>query len=247
MQPQRRAHQREPWRAHWPGGDPIGQKIEVTDYGRKKTLEIVGVVADLRYGGLDGASRPEVFLPHTQSPQAAMTYVVRTAMDPAATMDAIKKAVWSVDPLQTFYEAGAVSDMIDDIAAAARLRAAAGADLRRRRIRAGAGRHVRRGGLGAAAADRGVRRALALGATGADIRRHMLGYAARLATIGIAIGVVCALLLGELLRAFLFELSATDPLTLVSISAVLMAAVLAASAVPARRASKIDPVIALRH
>ena len=233
-------------RRFWPGADPIGSRIEVMDHGRKKAAEVVGVIADLRYGGLTGKSRPEVFLPFGQSPQASMTYVVRTGQDPAAAVNAVKRAVWSVDPLQTFYEAGAVTDMIDEslrprlfvlrlalcFAGVGFLLAIAGAygavawSLRRR------------------TSEFGVR--MALGASGATIRRHMLGYAARLATIGIAIGIVCALLLGELLGAFLFELSATDPLTLVAISAVLMVAVLAAAAVPARRASKIDPVIALR-
>ena len=235
------------WRAHWPGGDPIGQKIEVTDYGRKKTLEIVGIVADLRYGGLDGASRPEIFLPHTQSPQAAMTYVVRTAMDPGTTITAIKKAVWSVDPLQTFYEAGAVSDMIDT---SLRPRVFA---LRLVLIFAGVGFVLALAGTyGAVAwalrrrtAEFGVR--LALGATGADIRRHMLGYAARLAAAGIAIGLAGALALGGALQALLFEVGAADPATLVAVGLGLFAAVAAAAYLPARRAARIDPVAALRH
>jgi ABC-type antimicrobial peptide transport system permease subunit len=205
------------------------------------------VIADLRYGGLSGEPRPEVFLPFGQSPQAAMTYVVRTGQDPAAAVNAVKRAVWAVDPLQTFYEAGAIADMVGE---SLRPRLFV---LRLALCFAGVGFVLAiAGAYGAVAwslrrrtSEFGVR--MALGASGARIRRHMLGYAARLAATGIAIGVACALLLGELLRAFLFELSATDPLTIVSISGALMAAVLAASAVPARRASKIDPVIALRN
>jgi putative ABC transport system permease protein len=233
-------------RLHWPGADPIGHAIEVVDQGRKKTLEIVGVVGDVRYGGLEGAARPEVFLPHAQSPSAAMTYVIRTRTDPASLVKAAKQAVWSVDPLQTFYDAGAVTDMIRAslqprifvlrlvtlfavigvIVAVAGAYGAVAWALRRR------------------TSEFGVR--MALGASAGDVRRHILGYAGRLALSGIVIGLVTALVLGGMLRAFLFDVDAADPLTLVSVSIALLAAVLLASTGPARRASRIDPAGALR-
>jgi putative ABC transport system permease protein len=90
----------------------------------------------------------------------------------------------------------------------------------------------------------GVR--MALGASAGDVRRHILGYAGRLALSGIVIGLVTALVLGGMLRAFLFDVDAADPLTLVSVSIALLAAVLLASTGPARRASRIDPAGALR-
>ena len=234
-------------RRFWSGGDPIGSTVEVTDSGRRKTLTVVGVVADLRYGGLSGATRPEVFLPYAQSPSAAMTYVVRTSADPSALVHDVKRAVWSIDPLQTFYDAGAVTDMI---AASLRPRLFV---LRLALVFAAVGFVVAiAGAYGAVGwalrrrtSEFGVR--MALGATGAEIRRHMLGYAVRLASIGIALGLLCALVAGRMLHAFLFELSATDPLTLASVSIALLLAVLAASAVPARRASRIDPMGALRN
>ena len=168
-------------------------------------------------------------------------------MDPGTTIAAIKKAVWSVDPLQTFYEAGAVSDMIDT---SLRPRVFA---LRLVLIFAGVGFVLALAGTyGAVAwalrrrtAEFGVR--LALGATGADIRRHMLGYAARLAVAGIAIGLAGALALGGALQALLFEVRAADPVTLVAVGIGLFAAVAAAAYLPARRAARIDPVAALRQ
>jgi putative ABC transport system permease protein len=231
-------------RRFWPGADPIGSTIEVTDYGRKKSFEIVGVAADLRYGGLEGASRPEVFMPHAQSPSAAMTYVVRTAGD-TVTINALKQVVWAVDPLQTFYDAGAVPDMIN---ASLRPRAFI---LQLALFFAGIGFVLAiAGAYGAVAwavrrrtAEFGVR--MALGATGSDIRRHMLAYGSRLAAIGLAIGLVCALALGRLLGTFLFEVQPSDPLTLLAITATVFLAVLAAAWLPARRASKIDPTVAL--
>jgi predicted permease len=235
------------WRTHWPDRDPIGQTIAVVDTGRRKSLEIVGIVADLRYGGLEGRPRPEVFMPHAQSPQAAMTYVVRTTLDPGVAVGAIKQAVWSVDPLQTFYEAGAVTEMI---ATSLRPRVFA---LRLVSIFAGVGFLLAMAGAYGAVtwalrrrtAEFGVR--LALGATGSDIRRHMLGYAARLAATGIAFGLAGALLLGRTLRALLFEIRSADPATLVTVALALFAAVAAAAWLPARRAGRIDPVVALRH
>jgi len=92
-------------------------------------------------------------------------------------------------------------------------------------------------------AEFGVR--MALGATGSDIRRHMLAYGSRLAAIGLAIGLVCALALGRLLNTFLFEVQPGDPLTLLAITATVFLAVLAAAWLPARRASRIDPTVAL--
>ena len=178
------------------------------------------------------------------SPEAAMTYVVRTAGD-TVSINSLKQAVWSVDPLQTFYDAGAVSDMIR-------------ASLRPRRFVlqlalffASIGFVLAiAGAYGAVAwavrrrtAEFGVR--MALGATGADIRRHMLAYGGRLAVIGLAIGLVAALALGRLLGTFLFEVRPGDPITLMAIAALVLLAVLAAAWLPARRASKIDPVLAL--
>ena len=233
-------------RLHWPGEDPVGRTVEITDVGRQKTVEIVGIVADLRYGGLEGVSRPELFLPHAQSPSAAMTYVVRTSIDAGVMVEAIKRAVWSVDPLQTFYDVGAVADMIRT---SLRPRIFA---LRLVSIFAAVGLLLAiAGSYGAVAwamrrrtAEFGVR--LALGAQRADIRRHMLGYAAKLAIAGVAIGVAGALALGRTLRSFLFQVEATDPLTLAVVAGLLLGAVFSAAVLPARRASRIDPVAALR-
>ncbi|HET9268769.1 MAG TPA: ABC transporter permease [Vicinamibacterales bacterium] len=231
-------------RRFWPGADPIGSTIEVVDYGRKKTLEIVGVSGDIRYGGLEGSPRPEVFIPHAQSPAAGMTYVVRTAGD-VVSINSLKQAVWAVDPLQTFYDAGAVPDMIS---ASLRPRVFI---LQLALFFAGIGFVLAiAGAYGAVAwavrrrtAEFGVR--MALGATGSDIRRHMLAYGSRLAAIGLAIGLVCALALGRLLGTFLYEVQPGDPLTLLAITATVFLAVLAAAWLPARRASRIDPTVAL--
>jgi predicted permease len=233
-------------RRFWPDGDPLGSTIEVVDHGRTKVLEVVGVSGSLRYGGLEGSPRPEVFIPHAQSPAAGMTYVVRTAGD-VVSINAIKQAVWSVDPLQTFYDAGAVPEMIE---ASLRPRLFV---LQLALFFGGIGFVLAiAGAYGAVAwavrcrtAEFGVR--MALGATGADIRRQTLAYGGRLAIVGLTVGLAGAVGLGRLLRTFLFEIQPGDPLTLASIAAGLFLTVLAASAIPARRASRIDPTSALRN
>jgi len=234
-------------RRHFAGEDPIGRSIEVVDTGRRKLAEIIGVVGDVRYGGLDGHTRAEVFLPHKQSPTAGMTYVARTTVDPASMVHAIKERVWSVDPLQTFYDAGAVDDMIQaslqprmlalrlvlllsaigGILALAGTYGAVSSVIRRR------------------TAEFGVR--VALGATGSDIRRLIFLYGVRLTIAGVGIGLLAAVPLTRLMSTFLFGVSPTDPMTFGVLTALLSAAVLAASYLPAQRASRLDPVKALRE
>jgi putative ABC transport system permease protein len=234
-------------RREWPNEDPIGRIVEVVDAGRRKTVEVIGVVADLRYGGLHGAPRAEVFLPHAQSPSAAMTYVVRTSVESGAMLDAARRAVWTVDPLQTFYDAGAVPEMIRT---SVRPRLFV---LRLVAVFAAIGILVAvAGAYGAVAwslqrrtAEFGVR--MALGARASDIRRAIVGYAGRLAGAGIAIGLAGAVAFGRTLHSFLFGVDAADPVTLGLVALAVFAAVILAAAGPARRAGRIDPATALRR
>ena len=99
-------------RREWPGESPVGRRIRVRWQGQPLEAEIVGVISQLRHDSLDSAPRAEVFLPLEQAPFASMTYVVRGHGDPSAMMAAAKQAIWSVDPLQTFYETGRVESMI---------------------------------------------------------------------------------------------------------------------------------------
>ncbi|HEY7475588.1 MAG TPA: ABC transporter permease [Vicinamibacterales bacterium] len=234
-------------RRHFPGEEPIGKSVEVIDYGRRKQAEIIGVVGDVRYGGLEGRPRAEVFLPHRQSPQAAMTYVVRTAVDPASMISSIKQRVWSVDPLQTFYDVGAVEDMIQ---ASLRPRVLA---LRLVLMLSAVGIVLALAGTYGAVAsvirrrtsEFGVR--VALGATGSDIRRLIVLYGLRLTAAGIGIGLLATVPLTRLMATFLFGVSPTDPATFLALSAILATAVLVAAYFPAQRASRIDAVKALRE
>jgi putative ABC transport system permease protein len=175
-----------------------------------------------------------------------MTYVLRTPRDPGQMLQAARQAIWSVDPLLAFYDAGAVSEMIRTsvrprvfvlrlvlgFAAMGVLVAIAGAygamawSLQRR------------------TPEFGVR--LALGARGADLRRTMFGYALRLAALGVLIGLAGAIAMSRLLRTFLFGIEATDPLTLSTGALAIVGALLLAAASPARRAGRIDPASALR-
>jgi putative ABC transport system permease protein len=233
-------------RREWGDASPLGQRIRVDLFGQAVEPEIVGVVSQIRHDALDGPSRPEVFVPFDQVPYASMTYVLRGQGDPAATIAAAKQAVWAVDPLQAFYETGEVEAMIDAsvvrqrfsttlvsaFAAVALLLCAIGIY----------------GVISFATAQRtreiGVR--MALGADASAIRRMVLGEGGRVVAVGLAGGLAGAALATRYLRTLLFEVSAIDPLTMGVVAVLLGVVALLACYVPARRATRVDPLTALR-
>ena len=233
-------------RREWGQESPLGKRIKVQWQGKPIEVEIVGIVSQIRHDGLDRAPRPEVFLPFEQVPFASMTYVLRGSGDPAAIIAAAKQAVWAVDPLQSFYETARVESMISasvvrqrfsttlvsGFALVALLLCAIGIY----------------GVISFATAQRtreiGVR--MALGADASTIRRMVLGEGGRVVLVGLFFGLVGAAIATRYLRTLLFEVSAIDPLTLVSVCAMLAVVGLVACYIPARRATRIDPLIALR-
>ena len=233
-------------RREWPNESPIGRRIRINWQGRPVESEIVGVVSQIRHESLDGAPRPEVFVPFQQVPFASMTYVVRGAGDPAALIDGARRAVWSVDPLQTFYDIGVVEQMVAASVVRQRfsmtlLSALAAVALSLCAI-----------GIYAvvsfATAQRtreiGVR--MALGADAPKIRSMILREGAAVVGAGLLAGSLGSLAATRYLQQLLFEVRPIDPLTISAVLCVL--AVVAASAcyLPARRATRVDPVMALR-
>ena len=107
-------------RQHWPESDPLDQRVTVQLSGEAHAAEIVGVVGTVRPRGFESLPRPEVFLPHAQYPDGSMTYVVRTAGDPAAAIPAIQDVIWAAAPLETFYSVASVDQLLSDTLAARR-------------------------------------------------------------------------------------------------------------------------------
>ena len=233
-------------RREWPDESPIGHRIRVQFQGKPIEAHVVGVISPIRHEALDRAPRPEVFLPFDQSPFASMTFVLRGTADPAATIASGKQAVWSVDPLQAFYETGRVETMIaasvvrqrfsttlvSAFAVVALLLCAIGIY----------------GVISFATAQRtreiGVR--MALGADAASIRTLVLREGGKVVLVGLVLGLVGAAAATRYLQTLLFEINAIDPVTLVVVCAVLLSSALLACYLPARRATRVDPLIALR-
>jgi putative ABC transport system permease protein len=233
-------------RREWPSGSPLGARIRFDWQGTKQEAEIVGVVSQIRHDGLDGPARPEVFLPLPQLPFASMTYVLRGRIEPSALINAAKREVWAVDPLQTFYDTSSVRELVNAsvvrqrfsvtllsaLAALALVLCATGVyaivsitTLQRTR-------------------EIGVR--MALGADGAAIRRMLVREGLVLIAGGIALGLAGASVLSPFLRSLLFEIRPGDPLTFALVSVLLTVVGTAACYLPARRGTRVDPLIALR-
>ncbi|HSE18701.1 MAG TPA: ABC transporter permease [Pyrinomonadaceae bacterium] len=234
---------------YWPNQDAVGKRLGFSEEypGKQVWLEIVGVVGNVRHKALESEVMPEAYFPYKQVPENLMSLVVRTASDPASMIPAIRNQVLSIDKDQP------VSDIMTMEQRVARSVAA----KRFVMVLLGAFSIL---ALGLAAVgiygvmaylvtqrtqEIGVR--MALGAQKRDVLKLVVGKGMALAIIGTAIGLVASLALTRLLRSLLFEVAPTDWLSFVIASTVLLTVALLASYIPARRATKVDPLTALRY
>jgi putative ABC transport system permease protein len=230
----------------WRGSDPIGSRVRFRFSGLNYDAEVVGVVGEVRHDALDRPARAELFMPYSQSGFYSLTVVARTAPGSLTTIQALKEEIWRLDPLQTIFHAAMLDDLVSWTLVGRRfslflLGGFALATL----LLATAGVY---GVMNVSTSQRtrefGIR--MALGADRGDILRLVLGEGLKLAGVGVIVGIAVALPLTRLLRALLFGVTATDPVTfaMVSVGLVLIAA--AACYLPARRALEVQPSEALR-
>jgi putative ABC transport system permease protein len=234
-------------RQYWPNQNPIGQHVTMKDWGPPLTGEIVGVVGDVKTNGLDEAVGPMIYWPYFEFPELFNTIVVRSDGDPSSFVPAVKAAIWSVNKNQPISQIETMEQVLSESLARRRLYMIllgvfAGAAL----LLAGVGIY----GLVSYSVSRrihemGVR--IAVGAERGDVLRLVLSQGTRVAVLGIVIGIGAALGLTRLMRSLLFGVSATDPLTFVAVATLLVLVALGASFLPARRAMRVDPMVALRH
>jgi putative ABC transport system permease protein len=246
-------------RQHWPNQNPIGQRLAITiealrfrrnappDLDLPSAMrEIVGIVADVKHASVQGDSLSEVYIPFAQRPVGLMSLVVRTTGDPLALAADARRAAAALDPAQPISNVNAVSNIVAASIAQPRfnvvlLSAFAAVAL----VLALAGVY---GVLSYSVALRtreiGVR--LALGGQSRDIAALVVGGGMRLAAIGLAIGVGGALAGGRVLSGLLFGVTPTDPIALAGAAALVTIVAFAACYLPARRAMRIDPIVALR-
>ena len=233
--------------AYWPGQDPIGRPVSVGQGGfYDDTAYVVGVVGDVRYGTLDSLPVPDVYLSYYQSPRGRMTMFVRTAGDPRAIIGAARREIAAIAPGVPLYDVRPLRDRVADAVAYARFSALVLATFAAVALALAAlGTYgVVSFGVSQRTKEIGIR--VALGASRGNVLRLVVGQGVGLAVVGAALGLAGALATTRVLRSLLYGVAPSDPLTLGTIVALLIAAVVAASWIPARRAASVHPSDALR-
>jgi len=236
-------------RRHWPGQDPIGKRLKLplppTEY-HDAWLTVVGVVGDARYRELR-ATRLDLYMPYRQSDHRPHHLVVRAQGDVAGLPAALQRVVREIDPEQPAPEVVAMTSAVSAALGGPRFAARVFSGFALvALLLAGLGLY----GLVAYSVGRrtreiGVR--VALGARPHHVARLVLGEGLKLALLGLALGLAASLAGARLLSNLLFGVGTTDALTLAAASALLLAIALLASALPARRALRVQPAVALRQ
>jgi putative ABC transport system permease protein len=238
-------------RRFFPGEDPLGKSITV-GWGRGQGKpraggEVVGIVGDVKEAGLAEENPPEIYLPYAQMPVSSMDVLLRTAVGPMTLAPAAATVVHGLDPELPIARLRTLDDIVATSVSEPRfyvvlLGAFAGTAL----FLAALGIF---GMMSYAVVQRsreiGIR--VALGAHPAHLRRMVLGQALLLAVAGVGLGLLGSLALSRAIAGLLFDLSPTDPATLAGVALLLTAVALLASYLPARRATRVDPLIALRR
>jgi predicted permease len=230
---------------HFPGEDPIGRQVRtLLDVPR----EIVGVVGNVTNSGLAAQSAPTTYFPYRQHAFGnTQTLILRTASEPTAFVPAAQGAVWELDPTLPLVNVGTLEDRLASSVAQPRFNSTLlGLFAALALTLAGVGIYgVMAYTVSERTAELGLR--MALGAPRANVRRLVVRKAMRLTVAGITLGLVASLALTRVFAGFLFGGEPTDPLTFAAVSALLCHIALSASYVPAVRASRLDPLRALRN
>ncbi len=240
-------------RRSWPNADPIGKRMKA-GFDDSQWCTVVGIVGDVKHRGLDAEINPEMYYHYLQVPaplmnfvEGTMTIVLRTNAEPASMTASVRNEVRNMDADQPIFNVKTMEDMLHDSVAQPRFRTLLFA------VFAGLAVVLAATGLYGVIAysvnqrinELGVR--VALGATKGDVLKLIVGQGAQLAGIGVVIGLILAFAVMRIISKLLFGVDATDPVTFGGTAALILVVALAASYIPAIKAMKVDPVIALRY
>jgi putative ABC transport system permease protein len=238
-------------RRFWPDQDPTGRRLtpgSPTSTDPNDWITVIGVVKDVRQFELVSEARPQMYLSYVQAGFFAPNdLVVRTDLDPLSLASAVRRAVWEVDKDQPVSKIRTMEEIVSESVARQRFSMMLlGVFAALALALAAVGIY---GVMSYSVAQRtrefGIR--MALGAQRSDVLKLAVGQGLKLVLVGIAIGLGAAFLLTRVMSSLLFGVSATDPLTFITISLVLVGVAVLASFIPALRATKIDPMVALRY
>ncbi len=233
-------------RRYFPDEDPIGKRLHITN-GPEAFREIVGIVGDVKHYSLDQETTAQMYEPHAQNPFTSMSLVVRTTQDPASLAGAVRAQVLGIDRDQPVSNIKTLEQMVNDSIAQPRL------SMLLLTVFAVVAMVLAAVGLYGVMSysvtqrtnEIGIR--MALGAKQTDVLRLVVGQGMMLAVIGVGIGLAASFVLTRFLATLLYTVSATDPLTFAGLSLTLTAVTLLASFIPALKATKVDPMVALRY
>jgi len=232
----------------WPGRDPIGKQIRRgDDEDDDSTLRtVIGVVGDLKHRQLGEEIEAKRYRPLNQAPARYVSLAIRTASDPLQLAPLVRSTIWDVDNRVTIRRLSSMADLVSDSAAEPRFRtlllsllAGIAVALSMIGVYAVISNSVLQG-----TREIGVR--MALGADPAAVLRQVVGHGLRLAAVGVVIGLGVALVATRVLESYLYEVSTTDPITFVVVALLVVGVATLSTLIPARRATRIDPMVALR-
>jgi putative ABC transport system permease protein len=241
-------------RRSWPDADPIGATLRIDDNDSgPRPVTIVGIVGDVRHLGLDSEPEPHLYLPVPQAHEDSVSlltgnqyWLLRTTVPPEALAAAARRAVAAVDPDVPATNIRTMEQYLEASVAPRRF------NLRLLLVFAGAALTLAATGLygvisyGVAQRTHEIGVRVTLGALRRDILRLVVGGGMALAAAGVALGLAASLLLTRVASSLLFGVSATDPATFAGIAVLVLGVALLACFVPARRATRVDPIAALR-
>jgi putative ABC transport system permease protein len=234
-------------RAFWQNEDPIGKRMSIARSGEPEWREVVGIVGDIRHRGLHIPPEPEMYVPYAQQPWQSFRLAIRTTGDPMRLSSAMRQAVWSMDREQPVTRV----QTLEKIVAASHSETTFYATL----LASFAGLALAMASIGiygvlSYAVERrtreiGVR--IALGAQRKDVLALVVSQGLKLALVGLALGIAAAWAVTRFIETLLYGVKPTDPAVFAGVSLLLLLVAGLASWLPARRATKLDPMTVLRH